>query len=81
MYLHLPAGKLAKTRAGRGQLMADKDNSDKPHYKGPERRKFSRRTQADRRKEIRWEPNKPCRRQATGRRAVDALLGLLGPKR
>ncbi len=61
--------------------MADKDNSNKPDYKGPERRKFLRRTQADRRKEIRWEPKKPCRRQATGRRAVDALLGLLGSKR
>ena len=61
--------------------MAEKDNSDKPHYKGPERRKFLRRTQADRRKEIRWEPNKHCRRQAAGRRAVDALLGLLGSKR
>ena len=55
--------------------MADRDNSGKPDYKGPERRKFLRRTQADRRKEIRWEPNKPCRRQATGRRAVDTLLG------
>lgn len=49
-------------------------------YKGPERRKFSRRSVADRRKEIRWEPNNPNRRQTAGRRASDQL-GVLGNKR
>lgn len=42
-------------------------------YKGVERRKFNRRTLADRRKEIRWEPNNPNRRQNAGRRASDRL--------
>ena len=53
--------------------MANEDNSSKPGYRGPERRKFPRRFTADRRKEIRWEPNHPNRRQNTGRRAVDHL--------
>jgi hypothetical protein len=44
-------------------------------YKGAERRKFSRRNVADRRKDIRWEPNNPNRRQTVGRRASD-LLGI-----
>ncbi len=60
--------------------MANHDNTGKPVYKGPERRKFPRRTVADRRKEIRWEPNNPNRRHSTGRRAVDQL-GVLGSKR
>lgn len=42
-------------------------------YKGIERRKFSRRNVTDRRKDIRWEPNNPNRRQSTGRRASDQL--------
>jgi hypothetical protein len=49
-------------------------------YKGVERRKFSRRNVADRRKDIRWEPNNPNRRQPVGRRASDQL-GVLGNKR
>lgn len=53
--------------------MVDKDNSDKSVYKGPERRKLSRRQIAERRKEIRWEPDKPNRRESKGRRAVDQL--------
>ena len=61
--------------------MADKENGSKTGYKGPERRKFLRRSHADRRKEIRWEPKKSGRRQATGRRSIDALTGLLGSKR
>jgi hypothetical protein len=42
-------------------------------YKGVERRKFNRRNAADRRKDIRWEPNNPNRRQSVGRRASDQL--------
>lgn len=42
-------------------------------YKGVERRKFNRRNVADRRKDIRWEPNNPNRRQSAGRRATDSL--------
>lgn len=49
-------------------------------YKGVERRKFSRRNVADRRKDIRWEPNKSSRRQITGRRVADHL-GVNGNKR
>jgi hypothetical protein len=50
-------------------------------YKGVDRRKFNRRNVADRRKEIRWEPDKSNRRQTTtGRRASD-LLGVNGNKR
>jgi hypothetical protein len=60
--------------------MANADNTGKPVYKGSERRKFSRRFIAERRKEIRWEPNNPNRRQSTGRRAADHL-GVLGSKR
>lgn len=60
--------------------MANADNTGKPVYKGPERRKFSRRLVAERRKDIRWEPNKHNRRENTGRRAVDHL-GVLGSKR
>lgn len=60
--------------------MANHDNTGKPAYKGPERRKFSRRFVAERRKEIRWEPNNPNRRQTSGRRASDHL-GTLANKR
>ena len=42
-------------------------------YKGIDRRKSSRRTVVDRRKDIRWEPNNPNRRQTVGRRASDHL--------
>lgn len=49
-------------------------------YKGAERRKFNRRNVVDRRKDIRWEPNNPNRRQAAGRRATDHL-GVNGNKR
>ena len=49
-------------------------------YKGIDRRKFSRRNVNDRRKEIRFEPNNPNRRQTAGRRATD-LLGVNNPKR
>ena len=42
-------------------------------YKGTERRKFNRRNVADRRKDVRWEPNNPNRRQTVGRRASDQL--------
>jgi hypothetical protein len=48
--------------------------------KGIERRKVARRTVADRRKEIRFEPNNPNRRQNYGRRASDQL-GVNGSKR
>ena len=61
--------------------MAKEDNTGKPVYKGPERRKFSRRTTVDRRKEIRWEPNKTNRRQIAGRRASDHLGVLATNKR
>lgn len=44
-------------------------------YKGVERRKSNRRNVADRRKDIRWEPNNPNRRQSAGRRATDILGG------
>lgn len=48
-------------------------------YKGVERRKLNRRSVAERRKEIRWEPNNPNRRQAAGRRATD-ILGVNGKR-
>ena len=60
--------------------MANKDNTGKPVYRGPERRKVSRRFIAERRKEIRWEPNNPNRRHNVGRRGTDHL-GVLGSKR
>lgn len=53
--------------------MANHIDTVKPAYKGPERRKFSRRTVSDRRKEIRWEPKNPSRRQSAGRRSADHL--------
>ncbi len=42
-------------------------------YQGPERRKYPRRLTAERRKEIRWEPNNPNWRQRGGRRGIDHL--------
>jgi len=40
-------------------------------YTGPERRKGPRRTAADRRTEVRWEPGKKIRRNPKGRRSTD----------
>jgi hypothetical protein len=60
--------------------MANESNTSKLVYKGQERRKFLRRFIAERRKDIRWEPNKPNRRQISARRAADHL-GVLGSKR
>jgi hypothetical protein len=70
---------LPKLAPGEG-TMANENNTGKPGYKGSERRRFSRRLTAERRKDIRWEPNNPNRRQSTGRRAADHL-GVLGSKR
>ena len=42
-------------------------------HKGIERRKHNRRNISERRKDIRWEPNNPNRRQTAGRRATDHL--------
>lgn len=56
--------------------MANHGNgAGKSAYLGPERRKYARRTVADRRKDIRWEPDNPNRRKNSGRRAADALGG------
>ena len=55
--------------------MASHHTNGNAGYKGVERRKFNRRTVADRRKEIRWEPKNPNRRESVGRRATD-LLGI-----
>ncbi|UTW44649.1 hypothetical protein KFE80_09610 [bacterium SCSIO 12696] len=40
-------------------------------YTGPERRQIKRRTLADRRQDIRFEPGKPDRRIGPGRRDCD----------
>lgn len=53
--------------------MAYKGTNNKSSYQGPERRKYARRLVADRRKEIRWEPNKIIRRKSAGRRVIDQL--------
>ena len=53
--------------------MVDRSGTDKPGYKGSERRKIARRYTSDRRKEIRWEPKNPNRRESMGRRASDQL--------
>ncbi|MHB1141088.1 MAG: hypothetical protein ACYC1T_04935 [Sulfuricaulis sp.] len=53
--------------------MATHHTNGSTGYKGIERRKFNRRNVADRRKDIRWEPNNPNRRQTVGRRASDQL--------
>lgn len=45
---------------------------DAPGYRGPERRRDERRgTSPERRKAVRWEPDKAERRQTRGRRKVD----------
>ena len=62
--------------------MANHGNgAGKSAYQGPERRKYVRRTVADRRKAIRWEPDNPNRRNNPGRRAADALGALNHSKR
>jgi hypothetical protein len=72
LYLNRLAGAVAKT--GRERLsMANHSDNDKSVYKGPERRKFVRRTVSDRRKEVRWEPKNPNRRHSAGRRSADHL--------
>lgn len=53
--------------------MANKETGNKSGYHGPERRKYARRLVADRRKDIRWEPNNPSRRKSAGRRVIDQL--------
>jgi hypothetical protein len=60
--------------------MANHQDTDKPVYKGTERRKSARRYATDRRAGVRWEPDKPNRRQKVGRRSTDHL-GLQGHKR
>jgi hypothetical protein len=60
--------------------MAPKGTDNKSGYHGPERRKYARRLAADRRKDVRWEPNNPNRRKTTGRRVIDHL-GVLDTKR
>jgi hypothetical protein len=60
--------------------MANHQDTDKPVYKGSERRKFARRLTADRRQEVRWEPDNPNRRRNSGRRTTDHL-GVQGRKR
>lgn len=49
------------------------NTGNKSGYQGSERRKYARRLVAERRKEIRWEPNNPNRRQSAGRRVTDNL--------
>ncbi len=44
---------------------------DAPGYRGPERRGTERRGASERRKAVRWEPDKAERRQVRGRRKVD----------
>ncbi len=51
-----------------------KTSVDTPGYRGPERRRAERRnTKTERRKAVRWEPDKAERRQARGRRKVDGV--------
>ena len=57
------------------------DDSDETFFKGPERRKKTRRKDNDRRENMRWEMDNPIRRKNPGRRAYDRLLYLLGTKR
>jgi hypothetical protein len=69
----------ARTRPDEGTMAIVYTNGN-TDYKGKDRRKISRRNVAERRKEIRWEPKNPNRRQNTGRRASD-LLGVNSTKR
>jgi hypothetical protein len=57
------------------------DDTDKPGFNGPERRKKPRRVKNERRERMRWELEHPIRRKSPGRRALDRLLYVLGPKR
>ena len=57
------------------------DDSEETIFKGPERRKKTRRKNVDRRESMRWELDNPIRRKNPGRRAKDRLLYLLDPKR
>lgn len=43
-------------------------------YKGPERRRDQRRKEADRRQEIRFEPDSEDRRKSGGRRKRDQIF-------
>ena len=60
--------------------MANYD-TDKPAFKGPERRKIARRTGKDRRDQMRWGLENPIRRNSPGRRTLDRLFNFLDPKR
>jgi hypothetical protein len=55
------------------------DNTDRPGFKGPERRRKARRTSKDRRANMRWELENPIRRKSPGRRTLDRLLSFIGP--
>lgn len=60
--------------------MANAYTNGNTGYKGVDRRKIGRRNVAERRKEIRWEPKVPNRRQTAGRRTTD-LFGVNSIKR
>ena len=47
---------------------------DEKAYKGPERRRSQRRKTADRRQEIRFEPDREDRRKNKGRRKTDGAF-------
>lgn len=53
--------------------MANQDGTGRSVFKGTERRKMLRRFIADRRKDVRWEPEKSPRRESSGRRITDKL--------
>ena len=57
------------------------DDTEKTGFNGPERRRKPRRVNNDRRERMRWELENPIRRKSPGRRALDRLLYVLGPKR
>ncbi len=50
---------------------SDTEDSEKRKYAGEERRKRNRRSNTDRRQEVRFEPDKDDRRQTDGRRKND----------
>jgi hypothetical protein len=60
--------------------MPNDDNTDKPGFNGPERRKKARRADKDRRDRMRWDQESPVRRKNPGRRARDGMFYLLDPK-
>ncbi len=47
------------------------DDESSGNYTGPERRKGERRVTPDRRKTVRWEPDKPDRRSGKDRRKTN----------